>query len=603
MRNATKRGTAFVACTAVSVLALGGVGGAWAGAGGANIRSGSHPRQVVQASVSGTVTSTTANSFVVTLPGGTTVTVATTVNTVFAETGAVVAPIGVSVGDQVAVTPTTGTSPTATTIDAVRVLIVLVHVIGTVQSVGAASFTVQLQGGLIVTVQTTATTKYRMGGVTQSGISIGQTVTAYGATAPTDPATLDAQFVVVSSPTPNSVAPTTGGGNSSGQEQLLSGSVTAVGASSFDLSEAGGVIITVDTTAATTYGETGSPTAPIGVVTGEQVRVTPAAATVAGATTVTAARVVVVLTQLTGTVVAVGTGSMTIQLFGGLVLTVTTSGSTVFTQGGAVVTGVTAGQKVTAYGSPDPGNPAQLDAQFVAVDTSTAAGWHDGHGDQQSTDSDTDDSGSPAAGTPDPTSNPDSRQAHAFVLGTVQSVAGSDVVVTEASGSTVTVVMSATTRYFGAPGSESVAAITPGVTISAVGSSDVAGTVDAVVVFVGVRPGAGDQAPAPGVEGTAAPANQRPGGSTDQGTATDTTSPPPTAPSSTKVPGGSLSRGGPSQWAGSGGASSASSSSSEAASQTIQGNQPAGSASGQGRPWGGSTGQGGGQSTGGGGQG
>jgi Domain of unknown function (DUF5666) len=377
MRNVWRKMSVLVAGTTVGVLTLGGAGVAWASTPVAGTyQPGSTAGYPSPPTLSGTVTAVAATSFVLKVQGGPSVVVTVNGSTVFAETGAVVQPTGVSVGEQVTVTPTGCRGHQGFGVTAERVLVVLSHVVGTVESVGTGSFVLQLEGGLDVTVATSPATAFRMDGTRQSGVEAGQGVTAYGASDPTDPSELDAEFVVIT-PTPAPLPPPSGGG----AVPLLSGTVGTTASGSFVFTEAGGTVLTVDTTPATTYGETGEVSGPVVVASGDVVRVTPTATPPSGATSVTAARVVVVLTQVTGTVESVGSHSFTLQLFGGLVLTVATSGTTVYAEGGTIITGITTGQKVTAYGAADPGDPSQLDAQFVDVDASTGPGGPcGGHG-------------------------------------------------------------------------------------------------------------------------------------------------------------------------------------------------------------------------------
>ena len=514
MRKLSRKAVVMAASTAVCVLALGGVSSARAASAGTHQTSTTSTWQWAPMNVSGTVASVGTDSFTMTESGGTTVTIDVTTTTAYAETGAVTAPTGVTVGEQVTVTPIAGTLAHAATITAAKVLVVLTHVIGTVASVGTDSFTIQLQGGLILTVNTTASTAFRENGTKQAGVTVGQYVTAYGAPTAADPAQIDAQFVVISTP-PVPAAPAPGPGGTYATGQLISGTASAVDPTSFVLTESDGTVLTIDTST-TTYGETGSPTAPTGVVSGDQVRVTPATGTLLTATTMTAARVVIVLTQVTGTVQSVSLGSFAVQLFGGLVVTVGTTSTTVYTLDGNAATGVLVGQKVTAYGAGDGAKASQLDAQFVdahtqpstpsnpsddaddddttapKVDDEHAASSHEGDGDHHGTDGAGDGHGSW-------TGSADEGQAHAFLSGTVSTVTGSNVVVTEASGATATMVVTATTKYVGMPGADTVAAIVPGVTVKAVGTNDSSGDLVALFVVIGTTPPAPEAAGAPAV--------------------------------------------------------------------------------------------------------
>ena len=207
LRSLTK-GAVATAAVAVGLLTLGGNAGAWAatGAGVPPSRTSLVPAPA-SAGVSGTVAAVAPGSFTLSAPGARPLTVIVTPSTVFAETGAAVAPAGVTVGEQVTVTPITGPPLRVSTVTAARVLVVLTHVIGTVQSVGTGSFMLQLVGGLVLPVTTTPTTAVRNGGVRQPAVYVGQYVTAYGAADPGDPSRLIAQFVVVADPPPAPAPP------------------------------------------------------------------------------------------------------------------------------------------------------------------------------------------------------------------------------------------------------------------------------------------------------------------------------------------------------------------------------------------------------------
>ena len=521
MGRSLRRGVGAVAAVTVAVLTLGGSGGAWAaGTTHAPSSAWATPSWCTP-TVSGTVTAVGAGTFALTESDGTAVTVTTTPSTTYAETGAVVPPTGVAVGEQVTVTTVPGTSHTATTVTAAHVLVVLTHVLGTVESVGAASFAVQLVGGLVVTVGTDPTTVVRMAGVVQPGVTVGEYVTAYGAVDPSDPSRLDARFVVVSTPPAALPTPTPGGHD--GGPQLVTGAVSAAASGGFTLTEADGTVVTVTTTSSTTYGETGSQTAPSGVSDGDQVRVRPVDGTPPTATAVTAARVVVVLTQVTGVVRSVGTGTFAVQLFGGLVLTVETTGATVYAVDGAPATGVTVGAKVTAYGAPDPSAPSQLIARFVDLHPQPEAGGHHGW---PGSDGSSGGAGGGPGGDRDgdghhPTTGPSGADpAHTFLWGTVRSVTGDDITVAESSGTTATVVVSSTTRYGGRSGAGGLAAVTAGVWVGVAGTPAGAGQVDALVVVIGDTPSTGDHG---GWAGAGSPGD---GSSTSTTTATTATTVP-----------------------------------------------------------------------------
>ncbi len=481
MRSVSRRTAAVTAATAAGILALGGVTAAWAAPALVNESSRVHADQWHGTpQLSGTVASVATSSFQLTETGGTPVTVDTTSSTTYSETGTTTAPTGVTAGERVSVEPAPGTTSGATTVTAQRVTVVLTQVSGTVQTVGSGSFAVQTPGGLMTTVDTTGSTTYSENGTTETGVTAGQSVTAFGAPDATDPSQLDAQSVDIHT------APTApDGGSGHGRRGFpswtgLSGTVASVATGSFQLTETGGTPVTVDTTSSTTYSETGTTTAPTGVTAGERVSVEPAPGTTSGATTVTAQRVTVVLTQVSGTVQTVGSGSFAVQTPGGLMTTVDTTGSTTYSENGTTETGVTAGQSVTAFGAPDATDPSQLDAQSVDIHTMPpASGGSWGHGGP--------------GGTWHPPSGPPS--AWSVVTGTVKSVTGDDVVVARSSGTTTTVVVSSSTHYFGPSAAQGVAAVTVGATVAAFGTTDASGDLDATGIVVGspppVHPGSG----------------------------------------------------------------------------------------------------------------
>ena len=400
MLRSLTRGAVAAVAVAAGLLVLGGNTGAWGATTPGTATSQSPVVPAPPPTVSGTVAAVSPGSFILTLPGATSLTVLVTPATQFAETGAVTAPSGVSVGEQVTVTPVTDRWHPSSTLTAAQVLVVLTHAIGTVQSVGVGSFTLELVGGLVLPVTTTPTTAVRNAGVRQPGVYVGQYVTAYGAADPGDPSRLIAQFVVVTDPPPAPVASGPAGGDNPTDVVLVLGTVASVGSGSFVLVEAGGVSVTVETSPTTTYGETGSPTAPPGVAAGQQVRVTPAAGPPSPPSTLVAARVVVVLTQVTGTVQSVAATSFALQLFGGLVVAVDTTGAQVFAADGSPTMHVAAGQKVTAFGAADASVPSRLDARFVHVDPASGSDCGGGSGDdgQGGDDRGGDDQGGPPWG-------------------------------------------------------------------------------------------------------------------------------------------------------------------------------------------------------------
>ena len=551
MRNLTRRAAVITVAAAAGVLALGGVTAAWAGPapshGGPPTHGAVHHGKPP---ISGTVASVGSGSFRLTEQDGASVTVDVNSSTNYSETGTQTAPTGVTVGERVFVLPVSGTTSGTSTVTASRVVVTLIQVSGTVTSVGSGSFNVHLQGGLTTTVDTTGSTTYSDNGTTKTGVTTGQSVTAFGTPDATDPTQLDAQFVDIHT------APTTGskwnhGGWPAHQSwTFLSGTVASVGSGSFQLTEQDGSSVTVDVNSSTKYSETGTRMAPTGVTAGERVFVLPVSGTTSKATTVTASRVVVMLIQVSGTVTSVGSGSFNVQSQGGLTTTVDTTGATTYSKNGTTESGVSDGQSVTAFGTPDATDPTQLDALFVDIHAAPTHG-----------------SGSNHRGRPvGPGSNHGSwprgpvgpggtHQSWAVVTGMVHSVTSDDVVVTGPSGSTTTVVVSSTTRYLGSSGSKGLAALTDGVTVTAFGSKVASGDIDAIGVFIGTlptmhpagAPGFGTW-PGPGSAGgnrPPTPASPSTGGSFGGRGRSGATSPStPTAPSGSRAPGGSHVTGG-----------------------------------------------------------
>jgi len=194
--------------------------------------------------------------------------------------------------------------------------------------------------------------------------------------------------------------------------QPISGIVAASpapGASGFTLTLSSGSTVTVTTTASTTYGESGTTTAPTGVLAGERVDVTPAADPAATATAVTASQVFILLAEVRG-VVQTGASASSFSVAGGsgLTQTVLTNGNgantfaTSFTLDGAATSGVQAGQYASAYGIPDPGNSSELDALFVNL-SSAPTGSSSGSGGNDN-DSDANMVSGTVAASPAPTS-------------------------------------------------------------------------------------------------------------------------------------------------------------------------------------------------------
>jgi uncharacterized membrane protein YgcG len=152
------------------------------------------------------------------------------------------------------------------------------------------------------------------------------------------------------------------GGQPEAEHLVVSGVVTQVGTDSFTIMHHNQTE-TIGTTPTTTFAETGTPNAPSGVVMGEEVVVS----LLPNAATPTATHVTVLLDRISGRVVTVAAGSLTLAARHHHTRTVITSADTMFFQGKSTATGATAGEFVTAFDTPDATTPGELDALFVDI--------------------------------------------------------------------------------------------------------------------------------------------------------------------------------------------------------------------------------------------
>ncbi len=157
-------------------------------------------------------------------------------------------------------------------------------------------------------------------------------------------------------------------------------SVTAVGDGSLSVSGTGGTTRMFDTTSSTTYTIDGTPASASAVSVGSKVTVRTApgprsfpgnsgtSTTTTTPVTPTATAVNVVLPELTGTVSALGSGSITLTDSQGFWRTAKISGPVTYLQSGepATSSGVVVGSQVTAIGTID-ANHTDLDASIVDV--------------------------------------------------------------------------------------------------------------------------------------------------------------------------------------------------------------------------------------------
>jgi hypothetical protein len=143
----------------------------------------------------------------------------------------------------------------------------------------------------------------------------------------------------------------------------VQGVVATVGTDSFAITTHKGTTKTINTTATTTFAESGTPVAPTGVSVGETVTVSldPTNATP------TAVRVTVLLSRASGKVTAVGGTSITLEGPRDSGRDVVISSGTLYFNGAAAATGVTVGEFVTAFGTRDTSTPTDLDAMFVDI--------------------------------------------------------------------------------------------------------------------------------------------------------------------------------------------------------------------------------------------
>ena len=150
------------------------------------------------------------------------------------------------------------------------------------------------------------------------------------------------------------------------------GKVTALGTDSFTITTHDGTT-TIDTSPTTTFGESGTAVAPVGVTVGQDVIVSldPSDATP------TAVRVSILLDRVSGKVLDVTPASITLTGHKGASSDVVISSSTEYFSGKTAATGVTVGQFVTALGTPDATTPADLDALFVDIASTSP---HPAHG-------------------------------------------------------------------------------------------------------------------------------------------------------------------------------------------------------------------------------
>lgn len=327
---------------------------------GPNQPTPSHWRWTVKGTVAATPTPT-SSSFTLDVAGcSTPQAIATNSSTTYGEPGTGLSPTAVTAGENVIVQLARGSS----TLTARRVTILLATISGTVDSVGTSQMLVTDQQGFQRTIDlnVSGTTIYLPTGAT---VTSGDIVNAFG-TVDSDHVALDAVAVHVhSAPTPPSTPPPTWGDHLSG----VVASSPAPSSTSFVLDETGGATKTVTTNSNTKYLETGASSPPAGVVSGEHVFVL----LVPGASTPTARNVLIILTELNGTVVSVGSTSFVLQDSQGFWRTVDVGSGTTYAPSGTTLAGLT-GDHVVAFGTVDP-DLTDLDARFVNMLPAPASTW------------------------------------------------------------------------------------------------------------------------------------------------------------------------------------------------------------------------------------
>jgi hypothetical protein len=309
----------------------------------------------------------------------------------------------------------------------------------------------------------------------------------------------------------------------------VTGTVTAVGTSSFTLKTAHGASKTIDTTASTTYTEPGTHITPTGVTVGERVVVHLSSSS--SATTLIAASVVIELDKVSGTVESVSSSIIVVEDAQGLWHTVLVSATTTYLEGSTSITeaDVMPGDSITAYGTPDPSDLHDLDAvtvdvrpapaqlrvykhmppeikgvvtavgtgsftvqpasgTAVVVDTTASTTYHEPgtHVTPTSVTVGEDVLVRLVPGAAVPTATTVVIELD-HISGTVESVSGTTITIVEDDGLLIDVVVSATTTYRQSGVTTTEAAVTPGVEVSVTGmpSSTDPYDFDAVSITIG----------------------------------------------------------------------------------------------------------------------
>jgi hypothetical protein len=294
----------------------------------------------------GYVTAVTATSVTVLLWNGTSTTYTLSPTTTYTEGSAASTVTSLVVGDRVKV-QTSSSAPTAAT----SVNIELAELFGTVTAVGTGTITIKDPQGFSRTIAVGTSTTYTDGGAagTLADVVVGSEILAQG-TIDSNLTTLDAVTIAVNSTT----AATT---------ETISGTVTGVTSSSVTVLGKNGTSTTFTFTTATAFKEGSTTASESSLAVGQKVDVQ-----VDAAAATTALSVKIGLTEISGKVTAVGTGTITITDHKGFSVTIAVGSSTTYSNkhAAATLTDVVVGSRIRAEGVIATGGTT-LDALEVAI--------------------------------------------------------------------------------------------------------------------------------------------------------------------------------------------------------------------------------------------
>ena len=295
-------------------------------------------------SLRGTVTAfdSTANTITVEGRHGVPVVYTTTTSTTYAIGTTAATASDIVVGEHVVLSLTTTTPPTVAS-----VTILLSRVRGTVTAINGTVLTIAGHHGSSLSVNTSPTTTYTLGGApsTFTAITVGSKIVAAGLP-DSAPSTLDATKIWIKAPCTH-----------------VQGIVTAVDPTANTITVGGhrGVPVAYTTTDTTTYFAGTTAVDASVVMVGERVTLT---LTTTSPQTVT--NVLIHLDAIVGTVSAITGSVLTVNGHWGTTWTVNTSPTTTYSQGGSPSSfaAITVGTPIAALGLPDAA-PSTLDASAV----------------------------------------------------------------------------------------------------------------------------------------------------------------------------------------------------------------------------------------------